>query len=260
MKFNNLKRFFIILAVLALLPLQWSCSQKTSTTPTNYTAPITPGTMAVNAMNYVPSTIPTGNLVVGSILEETMDYPGIGLISTNAAMVLLLTNGAAVTNAGVTLGTPGGPVLIPYTGSVTANGYGLAGYTSTGFTYTPGGSYSLAVSFSGGTVTSNPLTAPGGITYSADGSSVTCSNLGNYQVAVVDRMVPNPALTFNATTPGSLGSPFNFPSSAYSSTSLPATFYSAYAAGATVYSFSGTSPATGSAFVGMQFYDKEVTR
>jgi hypothetical protein len=219
----------------------------------------------VSASSYVPATLPSGNFVVGTLVDETIGISGYSPSSMSAAEVLLLTNGAPVINAAVTMvdSTASISYVIPYSGSVTANGHGLAGYINSSITYTPGDSYSLSVSFPGSTtnVTSSTLVAPGPIAFSSDGSSVTCTDLGSFQVAMVVRDLPAPStLTYNSTNPSNLGSPFTFPSSAFSTPSSPATFTSVYAAAATVYSFTGPSPASGNAFVAMDFYEDEVTR
>ena len=235
-----MKRLIVLL--LASLSLV-SC---TSSIPTPITIPTGP-----------PIPIPMGNYVLGTIVGLVSDYGSGPVTSFGGSMVLIACNQQAVTDATVVFTAPSGAVTLPYLYSMTYLGYSEAEYAalSPTWSYVPGTSYSLSVSDSLGTVSAS-IPAPGGITWSGLITSTltaTAAYKGNYDSASVQETSPTGSLTYNSNTTN-VGSPFNFPGSAFSA-AAPATFTASYSASTTQTSFTG-SPATGSAFIWSQSYGK----
>ena len=164
-------------------------------------------------------------------------------------LITLSINHTAETTDGVTLTTPiEGAVPCTFTQAATLGGIPMAQYgTAYQYTYVPNGTYSLTVATSIGTVSST-MSAPGAISFDSSGVTATAVYPGNYDSAICTRIYPAPATTFNSGTT-TVGSPFVFPPSTYSSPSNPATFGTTYSAAQTVLSFTGPA-AVGCAFVG----------
>jgi hypothetical protein len=172
-------------------------------------------------------------------------------------LVTLSINHTAETTDTITLTTPSnGTLPVTYLQSSTISGVPIAQYaTSAQYTYVPGGTYTLSVATSLGTVTST-MSAPGAITFSANGASVTAAYPGNYDSAIVSEFSPSPGVTYQSPVGTDVGSPFTYPVTAFSS---PATFANSYSAAMTVLSFTGPA-AVGCAFVGDETSSAYFTR
>lgn len=259
----------LFLTIGSMVCLNFSCGNSTSTSPTstggltptptgipagfgNYVVPgySTSGTGASVPMYSVPT---SGLWAVGAVVGFTVSVSGVSYANIGVPMVSLSLNNAAVTNASVYVNIPS-PTKLTYAGSVSYGGYNFAQYNlslangsfSYGtnfpvtFAYQAGSAYSMNVTAGGYTATASLSQAPGGVSFSSNGASVTAAYPGQYDFALVEEYSPKVALTYYPTAAtGSIGSPFSFPASAYPASS-PATYYAVYDATAWTTSTSGT--------------------
>jgi len=224
-------------------------------TPT-FTATATPTKTATPTPSDTPTATPTytTTVTVPMGLYVTGQFEGMGkglgaAALANAPLVSISVNHNAETTAAVFFNTPNeGAMPLSFFGSTNYGTYTASSYTfplpPPTYTYIPNGVYFVTMTTSLGTA-SITVTAPGGIQFSADGSSVTCAYPGNQNVAEVERVSPGFAITYYTPTGTNEVTPLVFPPSAYYASSTPATFASMYTAGTTVTSFAGTAPATG---------------
>jgi len=252
-----LKRYLLVLLLVigAVLPFQWACTGSSNpyvlSVPTyTYNFPPTPTPQYAKP--------PMGLWVVGSFAGSLMDYNnGSGPSTLVNTLFVLSVNQNAETTDGVTLITPGGSIPASYLFTLNFGTYSMAEYAAyTQYSYVPNGAYSMSVSTSIGTATAS-MNAPGAISFEATGASVTATYAGNYDSGVVTRIYPS-AVTTYVSPNSSIGSPFVYPLTAYSSPSFPATFGTAYSAAITDSSVAGG--AAGSAFVGTEISTKYFTR
>lgn len=238
-----LKRYLLILAIAGFGLFQWSCSSSSG--------PSSPGGGGGGG---------NLNLILGTI-DGTIADSGSGPVTSFSIAEALIYTNQPVTDASVMVSyNSGGPVTltIPYFGSAALGSTVISTYevSSPGITYAAGTNYTMSVSYSAGNFSST-MSAPGGIVWSGlitTTLTATASTAGNYDSANALRIYPTPGVTYTSSA-SSVGSPFNYPSSAFSSSSTPATFTATYSAATTQYSFSG-SPSSGSAFVWLESYSK----
>jgi hypothetical protein len=164
--------------------------------------------------------------------------------TTVEAEALIDVNGVGQSGDAVSLNAPGGPVQLPSLGA------GL--YSASSFTYTPGFNYTLTAASSSTTINTS-VAAPGGINYNADGSSVTVTDTGSYDVAqVVETSGPNTSANY-ATIGLPLPTILALPNTAFPD--FGATYTETYTAATTVTSFSGTGTTATGVFYA---YDQDV--
>jgi hypothetical protein len=207
---------------------------------------------------------------MGLIVVSSFDYSVINenilgysfSVTVCAEMCVLTYNHGAVDGASVTLVTPAnGSIPITWASDTTVNSIAYSQYNGsvTYFSYIPNDVYSLNVVTPYGTANAS-LNAPGDITFSADGSSVTALYAGNSDsasVLLISGM--SPVTTYISPSGVNVGSPFSYPPAAYNAPSYPATFEATYAAGLTVTTFSGTAGAQGG-FTGNESLTNAFTR
>jgi hypothetical protein len=231
----------------------------TKTVTATPTATMTATTPAGSTPTISPTlTVPMGLFVAASFVDSQINVLGYS-VSTVATLFTISVNHNPEDTATMSITTPSnGTVPLTWLQDANMGTYWVSQYQSSyQYIYTPNAVYSMDITTSLGTAHA-VMNAPGGITFSANGASVTALYPGNYDAADVSRISPAPVTTY--VSPGtSIGSPFTFPGSAYSSPSYPATFAAAYAAATTVYSFTGTAGAVG-AFVGTQVSTGEFSR
>jgi hypothetical protein len=255
---GNLKSF-ILLGLLVLIPIQWSCSSSNSnpTTNNNTGSGTIPSAVLMPAAAPVPvSSVPGSGLwVVGAVVgDETISSGTTFLLGLS--LVTLSVNNHVETTDHVVITPPSAsaPVTLTYTQSITYSGYAFSQYAGS-VTYVPGGNYSMAVSTSLGTANSSLASMPGGVVFYNNGGAVSAVYPGTYNAGVVEETNPTFALTYQSTS--SISDPFSFPSSAYGSS--PATYSSTYCTAGLNTTFSGTASATG-VFVGSGLTVQTFTR
>jgi len=257
---KNIKEVFRFGALLSLFLWPIACTQTISIPSSpNLQATATPTTTPNLTPTSTPTvTIPMGLWVGGSFSRSYSDMSllGIGTFSPVTILFSLSINHTAETTDAVTLTTPiEGAIAVPYWQNVTLGGVPVAQYASAAmFTYVPNATYSMSVSSSLGTVTSS-ISAPGGMTFNSNAASVTAAYPGIYDFGIISSY-PSLTTVYSSYPGPSVGSPFTFPVTAYSS---PGTFYNSYAAAATVTSFSGPA-AVGSILAASDASTKLVAR
>ncbi len=231
-------------------------------TPCPYCTPTFTMTPAPPTPTFSPTpnatvTIPMGVVVTGAFDGSVMNIYGYSITIT-AGTVAISYNHAAYPSATVYLNTPlDGSILLTYLTDQNLGTYTISQYSSaTQFTYVPNGLYSLSVSGGFGTASSS-MNAPGGITFSANGASVTAAYPGNIDQAQVSESSPTARSTFVSNPAVSVGSPYIYPGSAFPDS--PGTYSETYSVGLTVMSFTGTAGAQGT-FVGNETLSSNFTR
>jgi hypothetical protein len=233
---------FLPVSFLGIFPIACTKTLSVPTLPN-------PGATATPTVTATPA-IPMGLFVGGSfqgLFANTSFYGG-GISVTIMTEFDVSINQTAETTDAITLTTPvEGAVPVTYWQTSGSGGVSFARYMTTlQYTYVPNATYSASVSTSLGTVTST-MSAPGSITFSASANSVTAAYPGNYDYGVVQEQSPAVVVTYQSVPGPSVGSPFTFPATAFSS---PAIFGNTYGAALTV-TYTGPA-ATGSYFAGNQ--------
>jgi hypothetical protein len=203
--------------------------------------------------------------LASNVLVSTLG--GSPVTTTLSAEALVSYNQAAVTNATVTLTGPGGLVVsfpylvtLPTIGSATEGVY--SALSPAAVTYLPGSTYTITVTDPYGTFTAS-LVAAGDINWSGSiTTTLTAAALypGGTDIAEVYVAGTTPTdYTYEPLPTLDLGSPFNYPASAFSSPSSPATFEVDYTAAVTQANpYSGA--ATASFFSALQEYNQPLNK
>ncbi len=237
----------------------------TSTNTSTATATPTYTNTLTNTPNVPPTatvtpngtTIPMGPVVVGAFDGSIINVAGY-TVTVSGSEVGLSYNRLADTTASVTLITPSnGSIPLTWTQDINMGTYTLSQYSSgTQFIYTPNAVYSIAVYDTWGNAFST-MNAPGQITFNANGSSVTALYPGNDDQAQVQESAPVPQTIFVSPAGVNVGSPYNYPVTAYPNS--PASYTTTYSAGLTITTFTG-SPGAWGYFVGNQSLSLSFTR
>lgn len=147
----------------------------------------------------------------GTILEGVI---GEALGSTTAAMLQIGNTSSPVTNAAVTLVTPGGSVPLTYWTSMSMSyqgqTYNSAAYTQSTYAYTPGGTYTLQVAYGGNTY-SLSVTAVGNASFLSGSSGVTVSWSGGGSENTASVMGMNGSTYYSHVYGPSISSPYAMP-------------------------------------------------
>jgi sugar lactone lactonase YvrE len=178
-------------------------------------SPSAPAGPAGTATPIGPTPTPTATGVFTWNSAQVYRLNNLGTVSQQANITLQI-NGAA--SASVTVVLSGSnissPVTLPYSTNVLLSGKTYSSYfTNTGFTYTPGQTYTLSTYY-GGNSASITLTAPGGITNAADGSQASWTNSGTQNSVQVTNSSSSVVYSSNSAT---ITSPYSIPVSAYGS-------------------------------------------
>jgi hypothetical protein len=200
-------------------------------------------------------------MVGGGITASINDFgPPIPPITSTLTLIAISVNRNTETTATMSLTTPlNGTIPLTYAQSADFGSYSVSEYgTFTQFTWVPNATYSVAMTTSLGTAYCS-VVAPGNITFSANGASVTAGYPGDFHSGAVSRMSPSPASTYQSPVGVNIGSPFTYPGSAYSSPSFPAQFGAVYVASRTSAVFTGTAGAFGGV-AAIESVTKMVTR
>jgi len=200
-------------------PTSTTCANNQGT-PCTATVTVTPTSTFYLIPTYTPYPSPTAGPPPSGIYWDSslVGHDVFSTVSSGTtiqflAFVELAVNGNPESTCGVTLTCPGGPVPLPYRGTITNNGNVYSDYRDNlSFSYVVGGSYSLSTVTSIGTASAT-LLGPGGITDAADGSTSGWSSGGTYQHVIV--FSPFSQYTFATPLRYGLVPPVNIPASAY---------------------------------------------
>lgn len=236
-----------------------------SNTPTRTFTPSPTSTTSAGTPTFTPTpggtvTLPMGLYVAANFYGGIINIMSFSMTITGAQVALAYNQGPYAA-AAVTLTTPlNGSIALPWVQDIPLGPYTVSQYaTGTQFSYVPNAVYSISVLNTPAGTAYSTMNAPGQISFNANGTTASAFYSGNLHQAVVSRTWPSPVTTFVSPAGIDVGSPYNYPATAYNSPSFPATFSTTYSAGLTIPTFTGTAGAIGG-FIGVQSLSSEFTR